>query len=46
MSERMERLEKELSNLDGLEKYRLQQDERLEFAKREKNARMRAEGSA
>lgn len=45
MSKRLEKLEKELDNLKGTERYRLQRDDRLEFAKREKNARMRAEGS-
>lgn len=43
MSKRMEKLEKELNNLSGLERYRLKRDARLEFAKREKNARMKAE---
>jgi len=40
----MERLEKELNSFAGLDRYELQKDERLKFAKAEKNARMRAEG--
>jgi len=41
MSKRLKRIEKELNSFRGIYRYKLESEYRLEYAKREKNDRMK-----